>query len=471
MPGHMGVMAKPFATPPATDPYGVSWHSAVWAEDPDWLSIPADGGAVSSIRNAGTFRDATTTTFTDGTLGLYVPFGPIPGGVHLSRGGRVDHAAAMNVTDIDFRCRIKMDDWTPVDVARGVVEKRISNNTTADLSWEFAIRTDGSLQTIWMQGDGTQIDAYSGSAVTASNGDSLWLRTTVDMDDGAGHYVVKFYQGADGASEPGSWTQVGSTVTGGSTSNVRTNTSPFSFGTAGIAGNAAGIGGYLRRAILYTNLTATTAVYDVDFQRANTAAFTEDGPNGYTVRVESLCDPVQFTAANQPAYRATAAAALNSKPTIQGDGVNDYLGMNSGPYRLAQPYTVVVIESGSASGKAPVDVRLSSTGWSFYRNGSDYWSYAGSVLATSGGADNGGHLMRFLANGASSKIAENETVLVTGNAGTGGADQLSICGSELNFNTSAYIAFVGLFSGDVTADPEWASFKAWAASHYGITIA
>lgn len=38
----------------------IAWHSAFWLEDPDWTA-PSDGGAVVSLRNAGTeAKDATT---------------------------------------------------------------------------------------------------------------------------------------------------------------------------------------------------------------------------------------------------------------------------------------------------------------------------------------------------------------------------------------------------------------------------
>jgi hypothetical protein len=51
--------ARPRITRYARNPGGsfdplnaIAWHSAFWAEDPDW-SAPADGGAVSDWRNAG----------------------------------------------------------------------------------------------------------------------------------------------------------------------------------------------------------------------------------------------------------------------------------------------------------------------------------------------------------------------------------------------------------------------------------
>jgi len=469
VPSTIGTVASAYYVAAAPDPWGITWHSAVWAEDTGWAH-PANGATVDAWFNHGTLRSAATTqTRMDATTGLYVP-------TNITLSAKIDHAAAMNITDFDFRCRVKLNDWTPATVARAFAEKRIQNTTAVDMSWDFAILTTGIIRMNWAYAAGGASIRTVDSTVapTVSDGDSIWLRCVVDVDNGAGQYDVKFYQGADGVNEPGSWTQIGTTVTGSSgTTTIHQNTSPVTFGTAGTSADAAGFDGYMRRAILYTDLTASTKVFDVNFIRADTGQFVEDGPNGYTVVVRSNFDAVNLTAAQQPIYNSSTAA-LNNQPTVQGDGSNDrltLLGALAFPSTVAQPYSVVVIEAGAANGKAPVDVATASAGWVFYRNTNDWWAYAGATLSAAGVADNGAHMMRFLASGASSKIAENETVVATGNAGTAAASNFSVCGSWFNFNTPQTIAFAGLYAGDITADGAWPAFKAWAAAHYGLTIA
>lgn len=454
--------------PSFSDPSAIGWAASFWAEDPKMVA-PAADGAVEWWRNGGTTRLEAGSTYLDATEGLHVPFNAS----FNTFAAYIDDAAVLDIAgDLEFECLLKLDDYTPGTVARGIVERRVSNAETTTLAWEFAIRTDGTLQTIWHENDGTQRLVVSTASVGITDGTEASLKTTIDVDNG-GQWQVKFFKGAAiGATT----TQIGAAVDGSTgPTTIRDVSSPLSFGTAGVSGDAKGIGGFMRRAVLRSGIGGTVVV-DADFRRADTGWFTEDSVNALTVKVRSNHDFNQKTSTKRPLYRA---AGINSKPTLQGDGSNDYLGVVDAASLfdtpIAQPYSVVLVMSGSTTGRTPGHVRSATRGWVFYHGTSSaWWSFAGSALiAPNNSADSGAHLARFLANNTASVMAEDETVLVTGAGGTETADAMGMfdANTSVYFPFAGHIAFMGLYSGDVTADAKWSQFKTWVTSYYGITVA
>ncbi len=177
-------------------------------------------------------------------------------------------------------------------------------------------------------------------------------------------------------------------------------------------------------------------------------------------------DLTQGTGSAQPAFQSSVAA-LGNRATVKSDGA-DWVGPTTITI-ITQPFSVVVVESGATAGSLLVST-TGDLGWCFYMSGGVWLANAGSTIS-GGSADSGAHMLRFYANSASSKLAEDETVVVTGNAGTYGAGPIQLFRIPAGFNSAAHLAFVGIYAGDVTTDPKWASFKAWAATHYGLTIA
>lgn len=458
--GRMGAVgAHPDATPPS--PFAVPWHTAAWAGDPLWAN-PGNGNEIDVIYNRGTLRSASSTVAKlDPTYGLYVP---APNG---QLAGKIAHHSSMNVTDVDFRCRIRLDDYTPATLPRGIVEKRQDNS--AGFSWEFAIKTDGKLQTI-LTTDGTTSKGFDTTApVSATDGTTIWLRTTIDTDNGASGTTVRTYQAADAEAEPTSWTQIGSDVTISPAVSIYNSTFPMSFGTAGVIGNAAGIGGYMLRAIQYTGIDSGTKIYDVDFRRADTGKFTENGPNGLTVEVRSNADLVSFTATQLPLYVASEST-LNDKPAFKGDGTNDRMATLVFPSTLPQPYTLVAIVGAAPTSKLPIDASPSNN-WAFYNSAGKWQCAASTVLSEPGTtATDAPHALMFVADGTSSKIYVDGVLKVTGNAGTAAATRLAICGSLSNFPTPAGIGFAGLHSGRLPDHANFAAFKAWVLSEYAMVL-
>ncbi len=140
-----------------------------------------------------------------------------------------DHADFDIVGDIECWARIALDDWTPSG-ANTVLAKF---ETTTDLSWFFGVNTGGYPIMGWST-DGTLgglLTAVSTEVVPAADGDIVWLRWVLDVDDGGGNRVATFYYSTDDTHDytKVTWTELDEVTTAGSTS-INSDTDAVSIG-------------------------------------------------------------------------------------------------------------------------------------------------------------------------------------------------------------------------------------------------
>lgn len=142
------------------------------------------------------------------------PWAQLPGtaGSKLS----TPDSAALAVTgDFDLRIDVAAENWT----SQGDLGGRYL--TTGDnRSWALLVAGTGQIQFLWSP-DGTlasRIAEFSTIPLVAYNGQRLALRVTLDVDNGAGGYEVRFYTGRTVDDEE--WHLLGDPVTGGSTTSV-----------------------------------------------------------------------------------------------------------------------------------------------------------------------------------------------------------------------------------------------------------
>lgn len=136
-------------------------------------------------------------------------------------------ASALDITgDIDIRCKVALDDWTPSSVQM-LVAKYIS--TGNQRSYRLQVDTTGVLSLIWSS-LGTAATANSLTSTVATgiaDGAVKWIRATLDVDNGAGGRSAQFFTSDDGTN----WTQLGLTVTAAGTTSIFNSTSKLEIGS------------------------------------------------------------------------------------------------------------------------------------------------------------------------------------------------------------------------------------------------
>lgn len=181
---------------------------------------------------------------------------------------------------------------------------------------------------------------------------------------------------------------------------------------------------------------------------------------------------------HRPTYEASVTA-LGSQPAVTFDGVNDSLKSAAFSSNPATPYSVVVIGIRTATGGPGyfTDGITSSARNIVASNGSNWGFYAGTAwidFAVAHGT--AAHLWTVTAidgSTGSEKGYLDGTLKVTSNAGSHVLTGITL-GAKYNISANRLtgsIAFAGIYEGDFAADSNYAAFKTWVASHYGITVA
>ena len=133
--------------------------------------------------------------------------------------------ASLDITgDLDVRIDCQADDWYGRN-GHVLAGKYVS--TGNQRSWCFASDNRGRLMFMWTTDGttGTRTIAYSTDSVPARG--RVALRAVIDVNTGSGCSVT-FYTGTGGVS--GSWTQLGSVVTGPLTTSVYSSSAPLEVG-------------------------------------------------------------------------------------------------------------------------------------------------------------------------------------------------------------------------------------------------
>lgn len=122
-------------------------------------------------------------------------------------------SAGLSITgDLDLRFDADLTSW------RGLTADLLGKwtGTAGQKSYELVLQSDGTLGLYWSNNGTAELGVTSTAVVPKMSG-RLAVRATLDVDDGAGHYVVRFYTST---SLTGSWTQLGSGLQGGSTTSI-----------------------------------------------------------------------------------------------------------------------------------------------------------------------------------------------------------------------------------------------------------
>lgn len=127
--------------------------------------------------------------------------------------------------DIDIRCAVTMDDWTPAaSVAPMVSKDAVAAGTR---SYGLSVLSNGRFRFGWSVNGTSLLSATSSAAPVVANGELLLFRCTLDVNNGAGGRAISFYikettlatADIDAAADT-DWVQLGSTITQSGTTSI-----------------------------------------------------------------------------------------------------------------------------------------------------------------------------------------------------------------------------------------------------------
>lgn len=273
------------------------------------------GGSTTQITDSGgnglnalAFAASTAApTFLayDGTPYVWLP------GV-TGNGIQTPDADALDITaDLDMILCVAPADWTPS--SRGALAAK---NSGADSNRAFMlmVNTAGTLTLIWYPlGTGASaVTATSSVATGLTDGSFAWVRATLDANNGASGYDAKFYTASGTTeSEPSVWPQLGTTVTGGSTTSIAATTAPLKIGSYGTISEP--FVGKVRRFILRDAIGSST-VADFDALQSTRTGFTDSTGKVWTV--------TYGTSGLFSAVKSTTASTAHG--SVVADGSDDY---------------------------------------------------------------------------------------------------------------------------------------------------
>lgn len=130
--------------------------------------------------------------------------------------------ASLRITgDIDIRMKISLDDWSPASEC--LLASKFGSSGTR--GWALGVNASKQLYW-WWSADGTNLlggdvaSARSSVGMTVNDGDAIWIRATMDVDNGASGKTMKFYTSADGVA----WTQLGTDIVSAGTTSIYATT-------------------------------------------------------------------------------------------------------------------------------------------------------------------------------------------------------------------------------------------------------
>jgi len=165
-----------------------------------------------------------------------------------------DSVANSITGDIDVRALVALNDWTPTSTSMIVAKWDASS---VNRSYLFYIAATTGFITVAVSPDGTSVNGTSFSstvAPTVSDGALLWVRATVDVNNGSGGKTAVFYTSSDGST----WVQLGSSVTVAGTTSIFNSSAIVTVGSTNLTGD--NFAGRIYRAQIYNGINGTLAV-------------------------------------------------------------------------------------------------------------------------------------------------------------------------------------------------------------------
>lgn len=334
--------------------------------------------------------------------------------------------AVLDITgDIDIRIEFELAKWTGTTDGQMLASKyrRTASNNR---SWIFYKTNLGYLQFSWTT-DGTTstLNGVASTAPLTITGGPMAARVTMDVDNGSGQKVLKFYTSD---SIAGSWTQLGATQTFAGTTSIFSGTADVELGRIDDGQNGGltavtGMSGRIYAFELYNGIAGTlVAEADIYNQPRGTTSFS-DGlatPNTWVTagNAEITPDDRRFTGEISALPVVSDVSGRDVYIPVQAADVTRRLGKGATAIASAlKSYFSQYVTSGQATGYWPAE------------DGSSATTIASAV-----------------SRGAPGKISDTQFGTVSDLPASGGAITLSNSGSRINVvgrptNNTGYACF------------------------------
>jgi hypothetical protein len=207
--------------------------------------------SVTEWTNSGTGGSAYDL---DTIVGTGANLKPHPSGSCLLYGTSADFvttpdSAALDISgDIDFRVDVALDDWVTALKDQGLIGKW---NTIRSYAFRVDNSGNGFLE-VFLRSTSGNVIFVSNAAPSVADGGRIWVRATVDVDNGSGGADCTFFTSSDGVT----WNQLGDVQTFGSTITIQDDGEPLAVGAFNASGSNPAQG-VIYRAQLYDGIDGT----------------------------------------------------------------------------------------------------------------------------------------------------------------------------------------------------------------------
>ena len=198
------------------------------------------------------FWAATGAASGGGTIPVYLNLTGASGGYASTP----DAAPIDIIGDISLVAKVALDDWTPAAQTALIAKYDTTGNQR---SYMLSVETSGALRLSWSILGTVVITATSTVAPTIANKEWLWVRGSLDADNGAAGNDSFFYTSTDGLA----WTALGDTVTNAVATSLLSGTAILEVGSSN-TGAATLATGKIGVARVYSDKTLTTLAANFD---------------------------------------------------------------------------------------------------------------------------------------------------------------------------------------------------------------
>lgn len=225
--------------PTAGDTIAFEYVSKNWIAAVPQSFVSANTGEIYTLNGAVSLANDGTNNY------LSLP------GTSVSFASTPEKASLDILGDIDLRARIDPYAWVSTTFMQIIGKRNASGN---QISYGMRLdKTTGFLTLGWSANGSTEITVASTVPVPGVVGTPLWVRATLDVDDGAGGKTVTFYTSSDGVT----WTMLGAAVNSAGTTSIFASTTLLLIGARSDTATPLPFTGKIYQALVYNGIAGT----------------------------------------------------------------------------------------------------------------------------------------------------------------------------------------------------------------------